>query len=81
MVEADTMITVFILLLGSGLFLRLVAKEKHRREKYLLLRLHEKAEELKKEAEAKAGGESGEEEDEETEDSHTVAPVEVSPPE
>lgn len=32
----------FILLLGTGLFVRLVAKEKHRRDRHLLARLEDK---------------------------------------
>lgn len=36
------LLTVLFILLGTGLFLRMVAKEKHRREKYLELRQYEK---------------------------------------
>jgi hypothetical protein len=41
--------TVLILLLGAGAFLRLVAKEKHRRERYLQFQLEER---LRKQKEA-----------------------------
>jgi len=40
--DAKSLFTIFSILLGTGLFLRMVAKEKRRREKHLLLRLYEK---------------------------------------
>jgi hypothetical protein len=40
--DGQTLLTVLILLAGTGLFLRMVAKEKHRREKHLEYRLFEK---------------------------------------
>jgi hypothetical protein len=43
-------LTVFIVLLGAGMFLRIVAREKHRRERHLTMRLNEKIEELRKQA-------------------------------
>lgn len=38
---------VICLVLGMGIFLHVVAKEKHRRERWLTLRLEEKIKELK----------------------------------
>ena len=46
--EFETLLTVLILAGAAGIFLRLVGKEKHRRETWLQLRLNEKIEELKK---------------------------------
>ena len=40
---ANPLTTLIILLLGVGVFVRLVAKEKHRRDKHLLARLQAKA--------------------------------------
>lgn len=39
--------TLIVLLAGGGLFLRIVGKEKHRREKWLQFRLENKIKELK----------------------------------
>ena len=44
-----TLLALFIMAAGSGVFLRLVAKEKRRREKHLELRLQEKAKQLEEE--------------------------------
>ena len=51
--DGHTWLVVFSVAWGTGIFLRLVAKEKHRREKYLSLRLLEKARELEEEEEHK----------------------------
>lgn len=53
MPDAHTIFTALILVSGTGVFLRLVAKEKHRREKHLQLRVIQKAEELRKEEESR----------------------------
>jgi len=45
--DFHTLLTAIILAGGAGIFLRLVGKEKHRRETWLQLRLNEKIEELK----------------------------------
>ena len=45
--EFQTLLTALILAGGAGIFLRLVGKEKHRREKWLQLRFDEKIKELK----------------------------------
>lgn len=50
--EWSTFQTLLILFAGMGIFLRLVAKEKHRREKHLLFRLEEKIRKLREEQEA-----------------------------
>ncbi|MEP0843987.1 MAG: hypothetical protein HRF43_14890 [Phycisphaerae bacterium] len=49
-----------ILLVGTGIFLRLLAKEKHRREKHLQYRLEEHVRKLREEQEKarKAAGEA-----------------------
>ena len=49
LIDADMLLTLLIVACGSGLFLRLVAKEKHRREQHLELRLQEKIKELEEE--------------------------------
>ena len=46
--EFQTLLTALILAGGTGIFLRLVGKEKHRREKWLQHRLNEKIEKFKK---------------------------------
>ncbi len=46
--EFETLLTVLILAGAAGIFLRLVGKEKDRRETWLQLRFDEKIEELKK---------------------------------
>jgi hypothetical protein len=45
--ETDLLFTLFVLALGAGLFLRIVAKEKERREKWLLFRQETRIKELK----------------------------------
>ena len=45
--ELHILLTLAVLLAGGGMFLRLVAKEKHRREKWLLFRHQEKIKKLK----------------------------------
>jgi len=47
--DGHTLLIVLILAAGTGMFLRLVAKEKHRRERHLELRLQEKVKELENE--------------------------------
>ena len=46
-VEMHLLVNGLVLVVGCGVFLRLVAKEKHRREKYLQLRLEEMVKEIK----------------------------------
>ena len=41
--DGQSLLTAFVILLGCGLYLRMVAKEKRRREKHLELRLIEKS--------------------------------------
>lgn len=48
------LLIMMTILFGTGVFLRLVGKEKHRREKYLKQRLEDKINELKKQAEQQA---------------------------
>ena len=60
MPDSHLMTTLLVMFVGSGVFLRIVAKEKHRREKHLQLRLMEKAKELKEEEERKRGLEKAE---------------------
>ncbi len=38
-IDGQSVLTAFLVLLGSAIFLRIVAKEKRRREKYLELRV------------------------------------------
>ena len=38
-IDGQSLLTVFLIVLGSAIFLRIVAKEKRRREKYLELRI------------------------------------------
>jgi hypothetical protein len=45
--DYQTLLTALIAVSGAGLFLRIVAKEKRRREKWLQFRLEEKLKELK----------------------------------
>ena len=45
--DYQTLLMVLIAVSGAGIFLRIVAKEKHRREKWLQFRLEEKLKELK----------------------------------
>ncbi|MBP7934212.1 MAG: hypothetical protein KA354_06135 [Phycisphaerae bacterium] len=45
--DYQTLLTVLFALLGGGIFLRVVGKEKHRREKWLQYRLEEKLKELR----------------------------------
>ena len=45
--ELNILFTLAVLLAGGGMFLRLVAKEKHRREKWLQFRVQEKVKQLK----------------------------------
>jgi len=52
--DAHLLLVAMIILLGSGVFLRLVGKEKHRREKYLKQRFENTLNELKQQAEQKA---------------------------
>jgi hypothetical protein len=59
MPDSHTIITVVVLFTGTMVFLRLVGKEKHRREKHLQLRVIEKVNELKREEERKAGEPAG----------------------
>lgn len=40
--DAQSLLTILCILLGTGLFVRMVAKEKHRRDKHLELRRYEK---------------------------------------
>ncbi|MGQ9651022.1 MAG: hypothetical protein ACUVXJ_13010 [Phycisphaerae bacterium] len=40
--DAQSLLTILSILLGTGLFVRMVAKEKHRRDKHLELRRYEK---------------------------------------
>lgn len=53
--DTQLLVHLLILITGCGAFLRLVGKEKHRREKYLQLRLEETLEELRKHQEANQG--------------------------
>jgi len=46
LMDGHMLLIVLIVACGSGIFLRLVAKEKRRREKHLELRLQEKIKEL-----------------------------------
>jgi hypothetical protein len=41
--DSQSLLTILTVLLGSGLFLRMVAKEKRRREKYLEFRRFQKS--------------------------------------
>jgi len=45
--EINILLTLAVLMAGGGLYLRLVAKEKRRREKWLQFRLEEKVKQLK----------------------------------
>ena len=45
--ELNILLTLAVLMAGAGIFLRLVAKEKHRREKWLQFRLEEKIKKLR----------------------------------
>jgi hypothetical protein len=45
--ETDLLLTAFALLAGAGLYLRIIAKEKHRREKWLQFRQETRIKELK----------------------------------
>ena len=67
LMDAHTLLTLVVLAGGSGIFLRLVAKEKRRREKHLGLRLLGKAKELEEETRLKqlleGARRNGEEED------------------
>ena len=56
--DTQLLLTVLVMLMGSGAFLRLVAKEKRRRERYLQIRLEEMLKELKKRREPDKGQES-----------------------
>jgi hypothetical protein len=47
MSDTDLLFTVLVLLFGAGTFLRIVAKEKIRREKWLLFRHEMRIKELK----------------------------------
>lgn len=58
----QTLLTILIVAAGGGLFLRLVAKEKRRRDKHLEFRLTVKMKELDEEAKRRA--EEGPEEEE-----------------
>lgn len=42
----DALVMLTMIAVGCGIFLRIVAKEKHRRERYLMWRLEEKTREL-----------------------------------
>ena len=72
LMDAQTLLTLLVVAGGSGVFLRLVAKEKHRREKHLAFRLLEEVKELEEEARRKQLYEevrhSSEEEEEEEEE-------------
>jgi hypothetical protein len=46
--DLQILLAIAVLMAGGGMFLRLVAKEKHRREKWLQFRLEEKVKQLKK---------------------------------
>jgi len=48
--DGATLLVLFIVACGSGLFLRLVAKEKHRRERHIQQRFLEKVKELEEAA-------------------------------
>ena len=67
--DGHTLLTLFIVACGAGAFLRLVAKEKCRREKHLDLRLHEKMKELEEEEcqrrlrQGRSGDEGGQDDD------------------
>ena len=52
--DAHLMVVIMAVLAGCGIFLRLVGKEKNRRERYLRQRLEDKILELKKQAEQKS---------------------------
>lgn len=54
--ELQLLLTAIILISGAGLFLRLVGKEKNRREQWLVFRLDEKYKELRQ-AEAQSNSE------------------------
>lgn len=47
-IDPGILVLMALLTTGAMVFLRIVAKEKHRREKWLQLRLDEKIKELKK---------------------------------
>ncbi|HSW47384.1 MAG TPA: hypothetical protein VLM89_17610 [Phycisphaerae bacterium] len=51
--DLDVAFTLLAMALGSGVFLRLVGKEKHRREKWLQFRLEEEIKKLKNKKEVK----------------------------
>lgn len=59
--DYQTLLMVFIALLGGGIFLRIVAKEKHRREKWLQFRLEEKLKELRAKQTPAVDGEESDE--------------------
>lgn len=61
--DGSLITTGLILAAGCGLFLRLVAKEKHRREKHLQMRLEEKIQEQEERAKAQAAEAEGQAED------------------
>lgn len=48
LMDHHTFVTLLIAITGCGLFLRLVAKEKHRRDRHLDYRLQEKIKEFEK---------------------------------
>lgn len=77
--DGHTLLTLLIAASGAGMFLRVVAKEKRRRDKHLELRLQEKAKQLEAEANlqpqevAEAGPESAD-------DTPVLTPADGSPP-
>jgi len=50
--SSEILFALLVLAFGGGIFLRLVAREKHRREQHLKYRLYEEVEQLKKRQEA-----------------------------
>ena len=69
--DAHSLMTLAILTMGCGLFLRIVAREKVRREKYLALRLDDRIKELEKRGELEERADESEEM-EEVEPEHTA---------
>ncbi len=66
--DGHLLLTILVMMAGCGVFLRMVAREKRRREKHLLFRLEEEIEKEKKvreaqgeEVEAKEGNGEGQE--------------------
>ncbi len=52
MLDGHTLLTMFVVALGPAMYLRIVAKEKRRREKHLIVRLEKKLKELEAQEQA-----------------------------